>query len=77
MDGEQATCTKDEAWVAANRWRWKVHQKEISIIEQYCKGTMLMLIMGYKPVDMSSELLSNQAIPLFSQNYEAKHSFLH
>ena len=24
MDGEQATCTKDDAWVAANRWRWKV-----------------------------------------------------
>ena len=75
MDGEQATCTKDDAWVAANRWRCKVHPQEISIIEQYCKETMRL--MGYTPVDMSSELLSNQAIPLFSQNYEAKHWFLH
>ena len=75
MDGEQATCAKDDAWVAANRWRCKVHPQEISIIEHHCKETMRL--MGYTPVDMSSELLSNQAIPLFSKNYEAKHWFLH
>ena len=75
MDGEQATCTKDDAWVAANRWRWKVHPQEISIVEKYCKETMRL--MGYTPVDMSSELLSNQSIPLFSQDYEAKQWFLH
>ena len=74
MDGEQATCTKDDAWVAANRWRWKVHPHEISIIEQYCKEAMRLI--GYRQVDMSSELLSNQSIPLFSQDYEAKHWFL-
>ena len=74
MDGEQATCTKDNAWVATNRWRWMVHPHEISIIEKYCKETMRL--MGYTPVDMSSELLSNQSIPLFSQDYETKHWFL-
>ncbi|KAK2568792.1 Carbohydrate sulfotransferase 4 [Acropora cervicornis] len=62
MDGEQVMCTKDDAWVAANRWRWKVHPQEISIIEQYCKETMRL--MGYTPGDMSSELLWNQAIPI-------------
>ena len=75
MDGEQATCTKDDAWVAANRWRWKVHPQEISIVEKYCKEAMRL--MGYTLVDMSSELLSNQSIPLFSQDYEAKQWFLH
>ena len=74
MDGEQATCTKDDAWVAANRWRWKVHLQEISIIEKYCKEAMR--IMGYTPVEMSSELKSNQSIPLFIQDYAAKHWFL-
>ena len=73
-DGEQATCTKDDAWVAANRWRWKVDSKEISVTEKYCKETMRL--MGYTPVDMSSELLSNQSIPLFSPDYEAEHWFL-
>ncbi|XP_068682725.1 carbohydrate sulfotransferase 4-like [Montipora foliosa] len=75
MDGEQATCTKDDAWVAANRWRWKVHPQEINIIEKYCKEAMRLL--GYTAVDNSYELLMNQSIPLFSQDYEAKNGFLH
>ena len=75
MDGEQATCTKDDAWVAANRWRWKVHPQEISVIQKYCKE--IMRILGYTPVEISSELISNQSIPLFIQDYEAKHWFLH
>ena len=75
QDGEQATCTKDDAWVAANRWRWKVHPHEIDIIEHYCRH--VMLLMGYRPVDRSHELLANVKIPLFSDDYEAKHWFLH
>ena len=75
MDGKQATCTKDDACVAANRWRWKVHSQEISVIQKYCKETMRIL--GYTPVEISSELISNQSIPLFIQDYEAKDWFLH
>ncbi|KAJ7365503.1 hypothetical protein OS493_005612 [Desmophyllum pertusum] len=74
-DGEPATCTKDDAWQAANRWRWKAHPYEIDMIEHYCRG--VMLLMGYRPVDRSYELLSNVKIPLFSVDYEAKHWFLH
>lgn len=74
-DGEQATCTKDDAWAAANRWRWKVHPHEIDLIEHYCRH--VMLLMGYRPVDRSHELLANVKIPLFSDDYEAKHWFLH
>lgn len=74
QDGEQATCTKDDAWAAANRWRWKVHPHEIDVIEHYCRG--VMLLMGYRPVDRSHELLANVKIPLFSHDYEAKHWFL-
>lgn len=74
IDGEQATCTKDDAWVAANRWRWMVHPHEIDVIEHYCSG--VMRTMGYRPVDGSYELLANKSIPLFSDNYEAKSWFL-
>lgn len=74
-DGEQATCTKDDAWAAANRWRWKVHPHEIDLIEHYCRH--VMALMGYKPVDRSYELLANVETPLFSDDYEAKHWFLH
>ena len=73
MDGEQATCTKDDAWVAANRWRWLVHPHNIDIIEFYCGGVMRM--MGYRLVERSYELLVNKTVPLFSDNYEAKHWF--
>ena len=74
-DGAQATCTKDDAWAAANRWRWKVHPHEIDLIEHYCRH--VMALMGYKPVDRSYELLANVQTPLFSDDYEAKHWFLH
>lgn len=74
-DGEQATCTKDDAWAAANRWRWMVHPHEIDLIEHYCKH--VMELMGYRPVDRSYELLTNVETPLFSDHYEAKHWFLH
>ena len=75
LDGPSVTCTKDDARAAANRWRWKVHPYEIDIIEHYCQG--VMRVMGYKPVDRSYDLLSNAKIPLFSDDYEAKHWFLH
>lgn len=74
-DGAQATCTKDDAWEAANRWRWKVHPHEIDLIEHYCRH--VMALMGYKPVDRSYELLANIQTPLFSDDYEVKHWFLH
>lgn len=74
LDGPLVTCTKDDAWAAANRWRWKVHPHEINMIEHYCRGTMRL--MGYRPVDMSHDLLANDKIPLFSDDYEAKHWFL-
>ena len=75
MDGELVTCTKDDARVAVNRWRWNAHPHEIDLIEQYCGG--VMRLMGYTPVDRSYELLSNETIPLFSDKFEAKHWFLH
>ena len=73
IDGEQATCTKDNAWTAANRWRWMVHPHEIDVTEHYCRGVMRTL--GYKAVDGSYELLANKSIPLFTENYEAKSWF--
>ena len=75
MDGEQATCTKDDAWIAANRWRWLVHPHELQIIEHYCRDVMRM--MGYRFVDNSYELLSEKDVPLFTDNYEAKQWFSH
>ena len=73
LDGPLVTCTKDDAWAAANRWRWKVHPHEIDIIERYCRRAMDL--MGYRLVDRSYDLLANADIPLFSSNYEAKHWF--
>ena len=75
VDGPLVTCTKDDAWAAANRWRWKVHPHEIDIIEHYCRRVMNLL--GYRTVDRSYDLLSNSKIPLFSDEYEAKHWFIH
>ena len=74
IDGEQATCTKDNAQVAVNRWRWKVHPYDIGIIEYYCGRVMRLL--GYRPVDRSYELLANVTTPLFYDEYEAKTWFL-
>ena len=75
MDGVSVTCTKDDAWAAANRWRWKVHPHEIDVIEYYCGR--VMRLMGYRPVYRSYQLLTNVKIPLFSNEYEAKHWVLH
>ena len=74
LDGEPATCTKDDAWAAANRWRWKVHPQDINVIEHYCGR--VMRLMGYRSVDGSYELLANKSIALFSDKYEAKSWFL-
>ena len=73
MNEEQATCTKDDAWAAANRWRWLVHPHEIDIIEHYCRDVMRW--MGYKPVERSYDLLANKEILLFSDSYEAESWF--
>ena len=75
IDGVAVTCTKDDAWAAANRWRWKVHPHEIDIIEYYCSGVMQLL--GYRPVDRSYQLLTDVKVPLFSNDFEAKRWFLH
>ena len=72
-DGAAVTCTKDDAWAATNRWRWKVHPHEIDVIERYCQR--VLLLMGYRPVDGSHDLLADKEIPLFSSDYEAKHWF--
>ena len=74
-DGAQATCTKDNARVAANRWRWKVPPHDISVIEYYCASVMRLV--GYRTVDRSYELLANVTIPLFTHDYEAKNWGLH
>ena len=74
MDGVSVTCTKDDAWAAANRWRWKVNPHVIDVIEQNCRD--VMHLMGYKTVDRSNQLLANRKVPLFSDEYEAKHWFL-
>ncbi|CAH3014728.1 unnamed protein product [Porites evermanni] len=47
MDGVLVTCTKDDAWAAANRWRWKVHPHEINVVEHFCRG--VLRLMGYLP----------------------------
>ena len=73
VDGPLVTCTKDDAWAAANRWRWKVHPHEIDIIERYCRRAMDL--MGYRLVDRSYDLLANAKIPLFSNDYEARQWF--
>lgn len=73
MDGEQATCTKDDAWIAANRWRWLVHPHDLEIIEHYCRD--VMRLMGYRFLDKSYELLAERHVPLFTDNYEAKQWF--
>ena len=70
LDGVVVTCTKDDAWVAANRWRWKVNPHDIDIIEYYCGRAMRLI--GYRPVDRSHELLANVTTPLFYDDYEAK-----
>ena len=71
LDGVTVTCTKDDAWQAANRWRWKVNPHDIDIIEYYCGS--VMRLMGYRPVDRSYELLArNVMTPLFYDEYEAK-----
>ena len=74
MDGVLVTCTKDDAWAAANRWRWKVHPHEINVIERYRRG--VLRLMGYLPVEGSYELLRNKDVPLFSEDYEERHWFL-
>lgn len=75
IDGEPVTCTKDDAWAAVNRWRWKVHPHDLDIIEYYCGG--VMRLMGYKPVDRSYQLLLDVKTPLQSDDFEAKHWFQH
>lgn len=46
MDGV-VKCTKDNAWAAANRWRWKEHPHEINVVEHFCRG--VLRLMGYLP----------------------------
>lgn len=70
IQGSQAAFTVDDAQTAINRWRWKVHPYEITIIEHYCKH--VMQLMGYRPVDTSHELQANISIPLVNDDYEAK-----
>ena len=75
LDGGAVTCTKDDAWVAANRWRWTAHPGEIDVIERYCRR--VLSLMGYRPANGLNELLVNRNIALFTDDYEAKHWFLH
>ncbi|XP_078363375.1 carbohydrate sulfotransferase 4-like [Oculina patagonica] len=70
IQGSQAAFTVDDAQAAINRWRWKVHPYEITIIEHYCRH--VMQLMGYRPVDRSHELQANISIPLVNGDYEAK-----
>ncbi|XP_068708083.1 carbohydrate sulfotransferase 5-like [Montipora foliosa] len=74
MDGVSATCTKDDAWAAANRWRWKVNPYDIDIIEHYCGNVMQLL--GYKAVQRSFELLADVTKALFSDEFDAKYWLL-
>ena len=73
IDGEAVTCTKDDAWAAVNRWRWKVHPHDIDIIEYYCGR--VMRLMGYRLVERSYQLLLNVKTPLLSDDFQAKHWF--
>ena len=74
MDGVAVTCTKDDAWAAVNRWRWKVNPYDIDIIEHYCGHVMQLL--GYKAVQRSHELLGDVKTALFSDEFDAKHWLL-
>ena len=75
LDGVPVTCTKNDAWAAANRWRWTARLQEINTIERHC-GRVLSL-MGYRPANGSNKLLENRKISLFNDDYEAKRWFLH
>lgn len=68
--GSPAAFTVDDAQIAMNRWRWKVHPYEINIIEYYCRH--VMQLMGYKPVDGSHEQQADISISLLSDDYEVK-----
>lgn len=70
IQGSQAAFTVDDAQAAINRWRWKVHPYEITIIEHYCKH--VMQLMGYRSVDTSHELQANISISLVNDDYEAR-----
>lgn len=70
IQGSQAAFTVDDAQAAINRWRWKVHPYEITIIEHYCKH--VMQLMGYRSVDRSHELQANISISLVNDDYEAR-----
>lgn len=70
IQGSQTAFTVDDARIAMNRWRWKVHPYEINIIEHYCGH--VMALMGYRPVEGSHELQANISIPLVSDDYEVK-----
>ena len=72
-EGHPAFVTVDDASVAVNRWRWKVHPYDIDIIEHYCKHVMQM--MGYRLVDRSYQLMADISTPLFGEDYEAKKWF--
>ena len=68
--GSLVAFTVDDAKIAMNRWRWKVHPYEINIIEYYCRH--VMQLMGYRPVEGSHEQQANISIPLVSDDYEVK-----
>lgn len=70
IEGHLAFFTVDDASVAVNLWRWKVHPYDIDIIEYCYKYVMQM--MESTPVDRSYRLMADISTPLFSEDYEAK-----
>jgi len=67
-------CTFDDAVQAVNRWRVKVALHDITRMEEYCQYAMMLL--GYKPIQGSLELMHNITIQLFTENFVAKKWFL-
>ena len=65
----RASPWRQDSAEGADRWRWKVHPYDISIIEKYCGHVMKLL--GYRALNQSYELQRNLTVRLLEDNYEA------
>jgi len=66
---QKAAPWRQDSAEGANRWRWKVHPYEITLIEHYCKHVMKLL--GYKPLDLSYDTQRNISVSLLENDFEA------
>ena len=65
----KAATWRQDSWEGAQRWRWKVRPRVISVIEDHCNRVMSVL--GYKAVGGSHELQKNLTVRLLQDRYDA------